>query len=237
MAQSGTQVGDKDFLIGGVVDGWNAPSLRGANSAPQKWSIEELATYLATGRNSHSTANGEMGLAVEHSLQHLTDADNLAMAAFLKGIDGATVEVPQSFASKASMALPAAPADAAGEATTKMLTEASPDMPLGARLYIDNCAACHFVTGKGAPEIFPELAGNDLVTGSETKPLISIILHGAEVPSTAKRPMRLVMQGYADRLSDDEVAELATFVRSAWGNSAGPVKAADVAAVRNSQGH
>ncbi|MGH8008160.1 MAG: cytochrome c, partial [Candidatus Binatia bacterium] len=47
----------------------------------------------------------------------------------------------------------------------------------------------------------------------------------------------LVMQGYADRLSDDEVAELATFVRSAWGNSAGPVKAADVAAVRNGQAH
>jgi mono/diheme cytochrome c family protein len=69
------------------------------------------------------------------------------------------------------------------------------------------------------------------------KPLISIILHGAEVPSTAKRPMRLVMQGYADLLSDDEVAELATFVRSAWGNSAGAVKAADVATVRNSQTH
>ncbi|MGP3711028.1 cytochrome c [Brucella sp. RRSP16] len=237
MAQSGTQVGDKDFLTGGVVDGWNAPSLRGANSAPQKWSIEELATYLATGRNSYSTANGEMGLAVEHSLQHLTDADNLAIAAFLKGIDGAAVEVPQEFAVKASKALPAAPADAAGEATTKMLTEASPDMPLGARLYLDNCAACHFVSGRGAPGIFPELAGNDLVTGSETKPLISIILHGAEVPSTAKRPMRLVMQGYADRLTDDEVAELATFVRSAWGNSAGPVKAADVATVRNSQTH
>ncbi len=75
------------------------------------------------------------------------------------------------------------------------------------------------------------------MTGSETQPLISIILHGAEVPSTAKRPMRLVMQGYADRLTDDEVAELATFVRSAWGNSAGPVKAADVATVRNSQTH
>jgi mono/diheme cytochrome c family protein len=93
------------------------------------------------------------------------------------------------------------------------------------------------VTGKGAPGIFPELAANDLVTGSEVKPLVSIILHGAEVPSTEKRPMRLVMQGYADRLTDDEVAQLATFVRSAWGNKAGAVSAADVAKVRNQASH
>lgn len=234
MAQDGVSAGDKNFLTGGVVDGWNAPSLRGPQSAPQKWSVEEMAAYLATGRNAHSTANGEMGLAVEQSFQHLTDADTLAIAAFLKGIDGAAVEVPQSFAAKAPTVLPAAPADAAGEATAKMLTEASPDMPVGARLYLDNCAACHFVTGKGAPGIFPELADNDLVTGSEVKPLVSIILHGAEVPSTAKRPMRLVMQGYADRLTDQEVADLASFVRSAWGNKAGAVSAGDVAAVRKS---
>ncbi|MEO9339833.1 cytochrome c [Mesorhizobium sp. SB112] len=239
MAQSGIEAGDKNFLTGGVVDGWNAPALRGPQSAGQKWSVEEMASYLATGRNAHSTANGEMGLVVEHSLQHLTDTDNLAIAAFLKGVDGATVEVPQSFAEKVSTALPVAPAGADGEKTASMLTEASPDMPLGARLYLDNCSACHFVTGKGAPGIFPELGGNDLVTGSEVKPLISIILHGAEVPSTAKRPMRLVMQGYADRLTDEEIAELATFVRSAWGNKANAVSADDVQAVRkqDQQGH
>lgn len=237
MAQDGVRVGDKAFLTGGVVDGWNAPSLRGPQSVAQKWSVAEMASYLATGRNAHSTANGEMGLVVEHSLQHLTDADNLAIAAFLKGIDGAAVEVPQNFAEKVPTALPAAPADAAGEETAKMLTEASPNMPVGARLYIDNCGACHFVTGKGAPGIFPELAGNDLVTGSEMKPLISIILNGAEVPSTEKRPMRLVMQGYADRLSNEEVAELATFVRSAWDNKAGSVNAADVSAVRDQPSH
>jgi mono/diheme cytochrome c family protein len=49
--------------------------------------------------------------------------------------------------------------------------------------------------------------------------------------------MRLVMQGYADRLTDDEVAQLATFVRSAWGNKAGAVSAADVAKVRNQVSH
>ena len=89
------------------------------------------------------------------------------------------------------------------------------------------------MTGKGAPEIFPELQANSMVVAPEAGPLIGVILHGAETPSTARRPMRLTMQGYADRLTDDEVAQLASFVRSAWGNQASAVSAADVARVRN----
>ncbi|NIY97652.1 c-type cytochrome [Salipiger sp. HF18] len=233
MSQDGVTVDDANFLAGGVINGWNAPALRGEDSDLNRWTVSETATYLATGRNAHSTANGEMGLVVEHSLQKLTDEDNIAMAAFLKGLDGDAVEVPETLAPRAgSIEVPEA--DKAGEADTAMLIDSDPDMPLGARLYTDNCIGCHFATGKGAPEIFPELQGNRLVNGSETKPLISVILNGAEVASTAKRPMTLRMQGYADRLSDEEVAELATWLRGAWGNDAPAISAADVAAVRAS---
>ncbi|RMX02961.1 cytochrome c [Corticibacter populi] len=234
MAQNGIQLTDAKFLTGGVVDGWDAPSLRGAGSTPQKWSIAEMADYLATGRNAHSTANGEMTLVIEHSLQYLSDDDLHAIAAFLKGIDGAKVELPgTAVAAAGPSAQPAAEADAAGAETARMLTAASPEMPLGARLYLDNCAACHFVTGKGSPGIFPELQANSMVVGSEVSPLISVILHGASVPSTERRPMRLVMQGYADRMDDEEVAELANFLRTAWGNKASAITAADVGKVRS----
>lgn len=228
MAQDGTQAGEANFLAGSVVGGWDAPAIYGAGSSIAGWSVEETAAYLATGRNAHSTANGEMALVVEHSLQYLTDADNLAIAAFLKGQDSDATAVAAPMKAMAE-----AEADAAGKATAEMLTEASPDMPLGARLYLDNCSGCHFVTGKGAPEIFPELAGNSLVTGSETGPLISIILNGAEVAPTARRPMHLVMQGYAERLDDAEIAELASFLRSAWGNKAPAITTGDVAALRS----
>lgn len=235
--QSGTVLGQDGFLTGGVVNGWNAPALLGEGSVSQKWDIDQMAMYLATGRNIHSTANGEMGLAVRDSLQHLSAIDTISIAAFLKGADGTAITLPDPPLPAGPQALPALDADAAGEATAQMLTEASPDMPLGARLYLDNCNACHFVSGKGAPEIFPELAGNDLVTGSESGPLIGIILNGASLPSTELRPMELVMQGYADRLSDADVAELATFVRSAWGNQGTAVTAEQVAAVRAATPH
>jgi mono/diheme cytochrome c family protein len=65
-------------------------------------------------------------------------------------------------------------------------------MPLGARLYLDNCAACHFVSGKGAPEIFPELQGNAMVLGKDASPLVSVILKGSSPAD--RRPMHLVMQ-------------------------------------------
>ena len=232
MMQDGVLASDPAFLSGGVIGGWNAPALRGPQSAPQRWTVAEMAAYLATGRNAHSAANGEMALVVQHSLQKLPDADILAIAAFLKGIDGAPVQMPAGFAAPGPAAQADLPADAAGDATARMLTEARPDMPLGARLYLDNCSACHFVTGRGAPGIFPELQGNSLVVGSEVGPLLSVILHGTSVAGTAKRPAHLVMQGYADRLSDAEVAELAGFLRRAWGNDAPAVTAADAAAAR-----
>ncbi len=236
MAQNGTRMSDAAFLSGGVLDGWTAPALRGEKSAIDKWSAAELAAYLGSGRNAHAIANGEMALAIEHSLQYLTDNDLNAMAVFLKSMDGKPVEdAPAQVATPGPRSIPAANADAAGEATAKMLTAASPDMPLGARLYLDNCAACHFVTGKGAAEIFPELQGNAMVLGKDASPLLSVILNGTSTPSTDRRPMNLVMQGYNDRMNDEEVAALATFVRSAWGNKAGDVSASQVATVRKAQ--
>lgn len=234
MAQDGTRLGDANFLTGGELDGWHVPALRGPNSGIANWSADELAAYLGAGRNAHAIANGEMALAVEHSLQHLSDADLNAMAVFLKTMDGQPVpEVSKPVAAPGPRSMPAQPANEAGQETAKMLTAASPDMPLGARLYLDNCAACHFVTGRGAPEIFPELQGNAMVLGKDPSPLVSVILNGTSTPSTNRRPMHLVMQGYADRLNDEEVATLASFVRSSWGNNAAAVTAEQVSKVRS----
>lgn len=233
MAQDGVKASEPSFLSGGSLGAWSVPALRGPNSAIKDWSVQELATYLATGRNNHAVANGEMALVVQDSLQHLSDADVIAMAAFLKGLDGGAVgELPQLAAPVGPIATPQAQADDKGAQTAALLTEASPDLPLGARLYLDNCSGCHFVTGKGAAGIFPALQGASIVNGANAAPLISVILNGTSVKGTASRPMHLVMQGYAHRLSDADVAELATFLRSAWGNTGGAVTAESVAKLR-----
>uniref|UniRef100_UPI00260A1E5D c-type cytochrome n=1 Tax=Halomonas sp. TaxID=1486246 RepID=UPI00260A1E5D len=53
-------------------------------------------------------------------------------------------------------------------------------------------------------------------------------------PSTPDKPEALAMPDFSWRLSDEEAAELATFVRSAWGNHGDNVSADQVSKVRSS---
>ncbi len=179
-AQDGYTAANDRFLTGGEIGGWYAPDLRDPGSAPQKWTAEQLAHWLRTGRNNHAGVSGEMQLVVGESLQFLTDEDVAAMVAYLRhiGTDGPAPETP-----------PTRP-ETPGE-TEALLASADPDMDLGARLYLDNCNACHFVDGLGADEVFPELDGNSLVNAPGGTGLIHVILDGTELPSTEIRPMRL----------------------------------------------
>ncbi len=205
---------DSKFLSGGELNDWPVPSLRGL----PRWNEQDIVDYLQTGRNRNTSVAGEMTAVVEHSTSHLQSDDLKAIAMYLKMLSptpGASASVkPQG-----------------SEATAKKLTAAK-DLTLGERLYLDNCAACHFVTAKGATRIFPELDGSTVINADNPTGLLHVILAGARTPSTAKAPSILVMPGFAHRLSDNEVAELATFVRQGWSNQAAAVSEHDVARVR-----
>jgi alcohol dehydrogenase (quinone), cytochrome c subunit len=210
-----------DFLAGADLNGWHAPQLRAGGNAGRgvsTWSQQEIVDYLGKGRNDHAAVGGEMTSVIEHSMSYMTDADLNAIAAYLKSlpVNGkATVNVSGS------------------KTTTDKLTAAK-DLTPGERLYVDNCGACHFVTGKGAPNVFPQLDGASIVNAKSPVGLIHTILAGAQTPSTARAPSVLPMPGFAGRLSDEDVATLATFVRQGWSNSAPAVTAKDVAEVRKS---
>ena len=88
----------------------------------------------------------------------------------------------------------------------------------GAELYVDNCAACLRTDGEGSLRVFPEIAGNSTVLSDDATSLIRLVLVGSGSHATASAPSRLSMPGFASRLSDQEVAQLATFVRQNWGD-------------------
>ena len=101
----------------------------------------------------------------------------------------------------------------------------------GAEVY-GTCAACHMPNGAGMAGAFPPLAGSEWVTGKAEVP-IAIVLHGMQGEVTVKgAKYNSVMTAWGPMFSDQEVANVVTYIRSQWGNKASAVTAAQVAAVR-----
>lgn len=94
----------------------------------------------------------------------------------------------------------------------------------GKKLYEDNCASCHRSNGEGLPVRFPALKGSAFVQG-DPEPVIEILLNG-------RRGKMGRMPAWRDRLSDGELAAVATYIRTAWGNQAPAVTPESVAAAR-----
>jgi len=89
----------------------------------------------------------------------------------------------------------------------------------GKQIFTTTCQACHQATGLGIPNAFPPLAGSDWVLGSPER-LVAIVLGGLEGEITVNgQKFAGVMPAWKETLSDDDVAAVASYVRSSWGNS------------------
>lgn len=208
------------FLAGGdVQEGWVGKNLRGDHrDGLGSWSEAELVDFFKTGRTDKAAAFGSMSEVVVHSLQYLTDKDRVAIARYLKHLPAVNPD-NRPFATD--------------PATYQALHEGK--MPTqGARIYADNCMACHRSDGKGYAQVFPALAGNPVLNVDDPQSLIRLVLEGGTLPSTHAAPTSFSMPPLGWRLSDDEVAQVLSFVRSAWGNRGESVSVSVVATVRKS---
>jgi len=206
------------YLAGAAIDGWYAPSLRnGAPATIGAWSEEDMVRFLQSGVNRHGIAFASMSEVVVNSTQYLTDADALATARFLKSLPAEAGAASYTYDRRAATAL------RGGDASAR-----------GARLYLDNCAACHRPDGRGYEGVFPALAGNPVAMGESPQSVARIILQGMRTPRTGSTPAQFTMPAFDWRLSDQDVADVASFVRTSWGNHAPPVAAATVKQIRAS---
>jgi mono/diheme cytochrome c family protein len=194
-------------LMGGQLENWAAPDIRGgANGGLAHWSEDDIVEFLKTGRNAHTAAFSIMSEVIELSTQHMVDEDLRAIAVYLKDMEGE------------ERAAPPAPDRAVMEA--------------GAAIYFDNCSACHVSDGSGVPRFFAPLAGSGKVNNEDATTVIRVILEGARAVPTKAHPTPLTMPAFHWKLTDAQIAAVATYVRSSWGNHGGPVSASDVADLR-----
>jgi len=207
--------GSSAYLGGAELDAWYAPSLRGeARTGLGGWSQGDIAAFLKTGHNTKGVAFGSMLDVVNNSTPYLSDDDINAMAAYLKSLPAATQQAAYTYDNATTTALDAGKVDAGG------------------KLYAGYCLTCHGADGKGQVPFLPPLAGNPVVLDNNPSSLINLVLNGAQTIVVKGTPDSYRMPQYRVQLTDDEIASVLTFVRSAWGNGAPAVSADEVKKLR-----
>jgi mono/diheme cytochrome c family protein len=99
-----------------------------------------------------------------------------------------------------------------------------------AAIYVANCSGCHGAAGQGAINIAPALAANPSVTGNP-KMVIHVVLDGSAGPITERGiTWTGSLPPWNGTLSDAQLAAVISYIRSSWGNKAGPVSERQVGA-------
>lgn len=203
---------DANFLSGALLDGWYAPSLRNDdNTGLGRWSEGDIVAYLKQGRNAHGVVFGSMTDAFNNSTQFMTDNDLASIAHYLKSLPGDEKRDGAKW-----------------QYSEKIVGE--PDA--GHKIYRNKCSFCHGVDGKGRGEWLPPVTGTSAVLAAQNASIINITLNGSP---------RLVADGLADsyrmppfrdQLSDKDIADVLSYIRTSWGHDRAMVTAEDVKALR-----
>ena len=107
---------------------------------------------------------------------------------------------------------------------------AAPSGLSGEQVFVAKCATCHQAHGQGTSSI-PPLAGNPDVAASDPKSMIATIVNGRSGDLTVNgKTYTGKMPTWSGQLSNADIAAVATYVRSAWGNKASGVTEQQVAA-------
>ncbi|HWK52232.1 MAG TPA: cytochrome c, partial [Steroidobacter sp.] len=181
---------------------WSAVNLTTHPTGLGHWTEIDIASYLQKGESERAIVHGPMIEIVLNSTRHFEDADVRAIATYLRGI-------------------PAGANPSGSTPTEKQLAS-------GKITYTVHCGSCHLPTGLGDEGLGVTLAGNSIVQAADPSSLINVILYGPRLPPPPFVSERTRMKPFGKRLSDDDIADLATYVRANFGNQAGAVTPAQV---------
>ena len=98
---------------------------------------------------------------------------------------------------------------------------------------VDHVSTVPAIKGKHIDLFVRERASEKLVKAGKARPgTVVLFVHGGYSPSTAGNPHPYGMPPFAETLSDDQVAAVVTYIRTAWGNHGTPVTAQDANKLR-----
>lgn len=183
-----------EFLNGFTLNGWYAPKISpGRDSAIKHWSVDDLTTFLKEGElGKQTTVVGPMHEVWRDSLRHLPREDLRAIAVYLK-----TMPDNNKTPSREPIAI------------------TSQQASLGSTVYQQHCMSCHGDDGQGTYGVAPALDGNNLVRAADANSVVMSVLVGFDPEHVWG-----AMPSFAKQLSDQEIAAVSNYIRTAWGNKA-----------------
>lgn len=200
----------RESFAGGDAEGWYAPALNRESASPVPWTEEALRTYLRRGMaESHALTAGPMAEVIR-SLSRAPDEDIAAIARYVASLD------TRSPAEKSASA-------AVGATRQESASDETP-VARGARIYAGACADCHD-RGREAEGGAMRLELATGLTVPTPRNLIYIIREGIVPPDGEPGAW---MPAYAGALSDEQLADLVTYLRSTTGKPPWPDVLAEV---------
>jgi nicotinate dehydrogenase subunit B len=202
----GAEKGGFSYLSGGSAEGWDAPALIAAHGAaagaPVPWTEDALFTYLRSGFSpEHGVAAGPMAPVVA-GLASLPESDVRAIAHYI-----ASLSPPVDAATAAHAA-----AQHATGASVDTLTAAG--FQNGRRMFETACAVCHAESGGvGHFGVRPLMGLNTSVSQASPDNLLRVLMHGIDQPATDGLGY---MPGFKDSFDDQQMAELAGYIRARY---------------------
>jgi len=104
-------------------------------------------------------------------------------------------------------------------------------MERGKKVYDLYCLSCHMPDGSGVPRLNPPLAKASWVLGDK-KRIINVVLKGLDEQVEIDGEYYTNVMAPHDFLSNQEAADVLTYIRNSFGNKASPVSAAEVKSIR-----
>jgi mono/diheme cytochrome c family protein len=197
-------------MSGFALGRFEAPDITPAGLASRGWTSAALREFLGGGLSGGGSAFSDMHPVVMLSTRHLTTNDLSKAVTYLMG------DTPPPPA-----ALPDAPLAADAAATAP-----------GRIAYVALCAGCHGLDGNGVPNTVVAMRGNTTLRLKDPRNLIVSMLDGIGAQNFPHLQSMQAMPGFADKLTDQQAADLANYLRVTFGGQKPDVTAAMVRARR-----
>ena len=191
----------RDAFAGGDVDNWHAYAINQQSPAPVPWDADALFKYLSQGWHpDHGVARGPMAQVVSN-LSGVPESDVRAIAAYMADVFGAPTPDRRRRGDEVLAKAVSAPVQG---------PQAGSGNAGGASVYAAACATCHD-SERALPYGGINLALSTAISGPDARNAANIVLSGIRPIEGERSP---IMPGFADSMSDDQIAALLDHLRA-----------------------